>query len=317
MVYPTMEIIMDFKKRINLRLFSVFILLSLTCPPSFSRDLADIKADGILTHIGIPYARFVTYYEEGTSSFVGGLDADLIRGFAHSLGVKYKFVPASRTTQFPMLIGKSVHYSDNLLVLGKESHPIQGDLIAQGNTIFPWRQEIIDYSTPYFPSAIWLVARANVDLTPIQPSGSLEEDIKQVRSMLAGREILSMENTSLDADLYDLRATDAKIVNAMVGRQINEMVPAILNYDAEMTLLDMIDTLVALKKWPGEIKVIGPISKAQLMGVAFRKNSPQLRAAFNEYLRTIKRNGEYNKLVLKYYPSIFYLYPDFFKNSDE
>lgn len=90
------------------------------------------------------------------------------------------------------------------------------------------------------------------------------------------------------------------------------MVPAIMKNDAESTLLDVADTLIALEKWPGEIKVIGPVSENQKMAVAFRKNSPELREAFDRYLDSIKKDGTYEKLVKKYYPSIYYFYNDYF-----
>ncbi|MBE8571936.1 transporter substrate-binding domain-containing protein, partial [Vibrio sp. OPT46] len=50
----------------------------------------------------------------------------------------------------------------------------------------------------------------------------------------------------------------------------------------------------------------------QKMAVAFRKNSPELRKAFDRYLDSIKQDGSYEKLVKKYYPSIYYFYNDYF-----
>ena len=77
-------------------------------------------------------------------------------------------------------------------------------------------------------------------------------------------------------------------------------------------MLDVPDTLVALRKWPGELKVIGPAGPVQDMATAFPKSSPQLKAAFNVFLRQIKADGTYNKLVEKYYPFAFQYFPDFF-----
>ncbi|MBO0217667.1 transporter substrate-binding domain-containing protein, partial [Vibrio sp. Vb2880] len=76
--------------------------------------------------------------------------------------------------------------------------------------------------------------------------------------------------------------------------------------------LDVADTLIALEKWPGEIKVIGPISENQKMAVAFRKNSPELRKAFDRHLDSRKKDGSYEKLVKKDYPSYYYCYNDYF-----
>ena len=95
------------------------------------------------------------------------------------------------------------------------------------------------------------------------------------------------------------------------------MVPAIMNNDAETTLLDIPDTLIALQKWPGEIKVVGPVSEPQLMAVAFRKTAPDLRQAFNEYLHQIRSDGTYNEMVKRHYPSVFQYSNDFFQNYGE
>ena len=69
------------------------ILLLLLCffsNFSHARDLADVKADGVLRHIGIPYANFVIIYKEGHKTVVNGFDVELMKGFAKHLGVKYE-----------------------------------------------------------------------------------------------------------------------------------------------------------------------------------------------------------------------------------
>ena len=90
------------------------------------------------------------------------------------------------------------------------------------------------------------------------------------------------------------------------------MLPAILNREAEATLLDVPDALIALEKWPGDAKVIGPISEDQVMAVAFRQDSPKLREAFNRFLRDLRAEGTYNHLVRRYYPAVFRYYGEFF-----
>jgi ABC-type amino acid transport substrate-binding protein len=82
--------------------------------------------------------------------------------------------------------------------------------------------------------------------------------------------------------------------------------------EADATLLDVPDALVALDKWPGQIKILGPVSKQQEMGVAFRKDTPELYNAFAIFLKKIQQDGTYNSLVTKYYPDVFVYYPNFF-----
>ena len=44
-----------------------------------------------------------------------------------------------------------------------------------------------------------------------------------------------------------------------------------INGEAETTILDVPDALIALEKWPGKIKIIGPISGGTSYGLRFRK----------------------------------------------
>ncbi|MHC0044656.1 transporter substrate-binding domain-containing protein [Vibrio campbellii] len=274
-------------------------------------DLQDIKDRGVLRHIGVPYANFVSYIDQGEMQTLTGLDVDIIKGFAKSLGVRYQYVPAQWNNVVGKLTGQQVEYKDAQLVVG-EKMAVEGDLIANGVTILDWRKNVIDFSDDYFPSAVWLIARTDSTLTPITPTGSVEQDIDKVKALIHGREVLAMEHSCLDPNLYNLYDTGAKVILPDGQRRLNEMVPAIMKNDAESTLLDVADTLIALEKWPGEIKVIGPISENQKMAVAFRKGSPELKAAFNQYLNSIKQDGTYQALVEKYYPSIYYFYNDYF-----
>ncbi|GAM55697.1 extracellular solute binding protein scrB [Vibrio ishigakensis] len=98
---------------------------------------------------------------------------------------------------------------------------------------------MVDFSDDYFPSAVWLVARSDSSLTPIKPSGSIEQDIVSVKELMRGRDVLAMEQTCLDPNLYNLSVTGANIILPERARKLNEMVPAILNQDAESTLLDV------------------------------------------------------------------------------
>ena len=95
---------------------------------------------------------------------------------------------------------------------------------------------------------------------------------------------------------------------------LNELAPAIMNGEAETTILDVPDALIALEKWPGEIKVIGPISPKQQMGCGFAKKSPKLRKAFNSFFEKCKADGTYYRLVKKYYPAVFIYFSEFFED---
>lgn len=267
-------------------------------------DLGDVRAHGTLRHLGIPYANFVT----GSGD---GLDVEVMKLFARHLGVRYEYVESSWSTVFGDLTGQQVRRKgEGVEYLAKT--PVRGDLIANGLTRLGWRETVVDYSVPTFPSGVWLVARADSSITPIAPSGDVNQDIFTVKDRVGGMSVLALENTCLDPGLYEMEKTRADVRLPSRALKLNEMVPAILNGDAATTLLDVPDALIALEKWPEQIKVIGPISGYQEMGVGFRKNSPKLRAAFNAFFEGIKADGTYNALVRKYYPAVFNYYESFF-----
>jgi len=267
------------------------------------RDLQDVKAAGVLRHLGIPYANFVTGSDDG-------MDVEIIKGFAKHLGVRYEYVKEDWDTVIENLIGRKITVANSHAVLGAEV-PIKGDLIANGLTILPWREEIIDFSAATFPSRIWLIARADSPLKPIKPSRNEVKDVERTRALLKNRKVLTLPKTCLDPGLYKLETAGATVVRH--NGNLNEIAPFLINTKAETSILDVPDALIALEKWPGKIKILGPISANQLMAVGFTKQSPQLREAFNKYLEEIKKNGTYARLVKRYYPSAAYYFPDFFK----
>lgn len=266
-------------------------------------DLAALRERGVLRHLGIPYANFVT----GSGD---GMDVELIKLFAEDLGVKYQFVETSWGDVISDLTGKKVKAKGNEVeVVGKA--PVKGDVIANGFTVLPWREKVVDYSTPTFPTQVWLVARADSPLQPIQTSGDLKKDIAAVTAMVKGKTLLGKAGTCLDPTLYGMAEAGAKVTNFNGG--LNDLAPAVIKGEAELTLLDVPDALVALEKWPGQVKVIGPLSPWQDMGAGFAKTSPELREAFNRFLAKCKQDGAYMRLVKKYYPAVFDYYPGFFK----
>ena len=309
------------KRDMNMKkewLFSVVRLIiaffSISCCVSGSAsagDLTEIRERGVLRHLGISYANFVRQTNEGVS----GLDVELMQLFAQHLGVRYESVPTTWSKAFGDLTGKQIRKEGDLVTEEGET-PVRGDLIANGLTILPWREKLVNFSIPTFPTGVWLIARADSPLTPIVPSGKIETDIENVRGLLKGSRVLTMKGTCLDPELYGLNTTGADIHFYTASENLDEIAPAILAGVAESTLLDIPDALIALQKWSGDIKVIGPISSPQLMGVAFAKNSPDLLNEFNRFFQILWENGTYKELVRKYYPTVFLYLNDFFENGE-
>lgn len=280
------------------------ILVILLAGAVWGADLSEIRKSGVLRHLGVPYANFVT----GSGD---GMDVELARLFADSLGVKYAYVKTSWGAVIQDLAGKRVKArGDEIEILGDA--PVKGDLIANGFTVLSWRQKIVNYSTPTFPTQVWLMARADSPMKPIAPSGNIERDIASVKAQLKDASVFGVVNTCLDPALYQI--AEAGAVIKLFRGNLNEIAPAVINGDADAALLDVPDVLIALEKWPGKVKVIGPVSPMQDMAFAFAKDSPELLKAFNRFLKKCKKDGTYLRLVKKYYPAVFRYYPDFFRN---
>jgi ABC-type amino acid transport substrate-binding protein len=295
-----------FPKRLVLGLLSgavVFLFMA----SSWAADLAEIKQRGEIRHIGIRYANFVTGAGDG-------LDVELMQGFAKRIGVSYKLVYSDFYSVIRDLLGKDVlRKNDEVTLTG--DYLVKGDVISTGFTMLPWREAILLYSDPVLPSQVLLVAPAESDLQPIEDGADLAADIAKTRKAIGTRSVLVMERTCLDPTNYGLVNVGLDLKSYNKSANLNEMVPAMLNKEAELTLLDVPDAILDLRKWAGKIKILGPISGPQMLATAFPKDAPDLRDEFNAYLRDIKASGVYDRLVDKYYPGIRRFFPEFFAKT--
>ena len=269
------------------------------------RDLPELLQAGVIRHLGIPYANFVT----GSGD---GLDVEMMQLFARHLGVEYEYVASDWSRVIPDLIGHEFERNGAEVRIVGEA-PIKGDVIANGMTMLAWRAKLVEFSDPMFPTQIWVIVAADTPIEPIIPAGDVNQDIAAVRRSLRNHSVLCKPNTCLDPSLYNMDELGAEI--RLFYGNLNHLAPAVLNREAEATILDVPDALVALRKWAGKIKVVGPMSPLQEMGAAFPKTSVELRQAFNAFLAECRQDGTYLTLVKKYYPAVFQYYPDYFQDG--
>ena len=281
---------------------SCFAILGLTT--SQAADLAEIKSRGELRHLGIRYANFVTGAGDG-------FDVELAQGFARHIGVKYTLVYSDFYTVIRDLLGKDVVRNGNDISLAGD-FPVKGDMIATGFTVLPWRQAVLRYSEPTFPSQVMLVAPSDSNYKPIPGSDNLQKDIETTKALIGKSSLLVMEKTCLDPANYGLKNKGIDLKPYSKSTNINEMVPTLLEGGAKLTLLDVPSLILDLRKWAGKIKVIGPVSDHQELAAAFPKDAPELQREFNVYLAKIKADGTYDRLVDKYYPGVRRYFPEFF-----
>jgi len=280
------------------------LLTTLVLAPASAADLEEIRENGKIRHLGIRYANFVTGAGDG-------FDVELMKGFARHIGVDYELVYSDFYSVIRDLLGRDVvKTADGVALEG--SFPVRGDVISTGFTVLPWREQLLLFSEPTFPSQVLLVAPAASPLAPIRPSGALEDDIAATKALIGSNSLLVMERTCLDPAGYGLTGQGIDLRQYTESTNLNEMVPAMLAGTADITLLDVPDVILDLVQWSGQIKILGPISEPQALATAFPPDAVELRDAFDAYLRDIRGDGTYDALVDKYYPGIRRFFPAFF-----
>jgi len=101
-------------------------MLALCWTPGNAQDLAEIRESGVLRHLGVPYARFVSGSGEG-------FDSEIVQLFAAHIGVRYEYVPAEWTGVIQDLIGQELEYQPTMRAVG--SRPIRGARPAKGDRL--------------------------------------------------------------------------------------------------------------------------------------------------------------------------------------
>ena len=100
------------------------IVLACASLAAGAADLKEIRERGVIRHLGIKYANFVT--ADGR-----GFDVEIMQGFARHIGVKYELVYSDFYNVIRDLLGKDVaRKGDEVTLVG--DYPVRGDVIATG-----------------------------------------------------------------------------------------------------------------------------------------------------------------------------------------
>jgi ABC-type amino acid transport substrate-binding protein len=255
-------------------------------------DLDDVRRRGVLRHLAVPSAAFVAGGGDG-------FDVELMREFARRLGVGYELVPTDWPAVLPDLLGRRAVARGTEAARARPA-AARADVLASGRTALPPRTRAVAFSTPILVTQVWAVAVAGSEVQPIRPSGRLDKDIAAVRASLAGRWLLGLAGTSLDPSLYRLERTGARL--RWLELQADELAAALIQGEGELALLDVAGTMAALRRYPGRLKVIGPVSSPMAVAAAFRPGAPQLRAAFDRFLAEVRGDGTLDRLLERFFP---------------
>jgi ABC-type amino acid transport substrate-binding protein len=266
-------------KKAAFRALSLACLTTLLGTVSDASDLADVKTRGKLIMLTFPALEdpFVAVDLEAMRTLgvkladmkdpehFRGIDVDLVKGFAKSLGVKLEMRP--QTGGYGELLPA--------LIAG------QGDLVASRLTITPKRQQAADFSIPYYSQ--WAVAAVKPD-SKLATLGDLK-----------GKKVAVMKGSSH----YEfLSAVNLDPMIRLTGFNL-ESYNAVLEGESDYALMDSRAEVgqPVSAQFP-DLKVGVRVHRSD-QGVMVRKGS-DLKTALDAYIEGLRASGELEKILAKY-----------------
>jgi cystine transport system substrate-binding protein len=239
-------------------------------PPAAAQDaslLNQIKERGTI-RIGVEgtYPPFNYTDEQGN---LVGFEIDFAKAVADEMGVKAEFVPTKW---------------DGMLA-GLDSERF--DAIMNQVTITPERQEKYDFTQPYTVSGIQIITTEDKADELTSPE-ALEGQAVGVGLGSNYEEWLRENAPGADVRTYDDNV--ASLQDLRVGR-----IDALLN-----------DRLIAgylLRRWDGAVVAAGEPFSKQRMGVAIRKDNPELLAALDQAIDDLRQSGELAEISKEWFSS--------------
>lgn len=229
---------------------------------SSSGDNSEFKID--VLKVGTD-ATFKPFEYKSNDEFQG-FDIDLVNAIAKELGAqKVEFVDTEFKGLIPGLQAKKF------------------DIIASAMYITDERKQTIDFSDTYFPGGLAIMVPED------------NEDIKSLED-LKGRKIAVQIGTK-SVKFLEENLPEAELVKVEKNTEMFLELES-KKVDAVVTGLPAAKSYV---KENGKMKVLDKTLTEEYYGFGFRKDDTELREAVNKALKTLKENGEYEKIEAKWF----------------
>ena len=245
-----------------------------TTTPQVDVDLEQIKAKGYID--ALVDNNSVSYF-----IFRGepmGYEYELLQMFAEDIGVKLR-----------IKIISGVEESIDLLNKG------EGDVIAFPLTITDERTRYVNFSQPLFTTNQVLVQRK---------ADSLHNPIR-LHSDLIGKKIYVMKGSSFKDRLQRLSQEiggPIEIVEDSADAETESLIRQVAMGDIPLTVTDQTFAMINANIYP-DLDINTIISLPQEIAWATRTNSPELNGAINEWLKGIKKRGQFRYIYDRYFNS--------------
>lgn len=239
------------------RLFPSLLLLLVISAPLAAKDTLQAVTDPSF----VPFEM----QDPDTGDMIG-FDMDILREVAKRAGFDYEL----RTMDF------------NGIIPALQTGNV--DVAIAGITITEKREEIVDFTDPYYDSGLRILVPADSDVA----------DLESLKGKRIGTKIGSTSYDFLQANLGD----DADIVpypgSADMYLALNTGSVDAVFYDAPNV------GYFAKTKGQGRVKTVGPLYEGQQYGLAFREGSPWVGPA-NKALASMKEDGAYERIYRKWF----------------
>ncbi|MDY0190738.1 MAG: transporter substrate-binding domain-containing protein [Desulfuromonas sp.] len=240
-----------------LSIATVILCFSLLCGANISQAQPALTV-GIDTNLQ-PFS-----YKNSSGEYVG-FDIDIWQAIAHKLGLAYEFRPMEFDKILPALQNGTL-----------------GAAIA-AITINAQREQIVDFSYPYFDSGLSIMVTA--ERQNIYGIGALEDKI-----------IATKRGTTSATFVSNILKKDVLLSN-----DIETAYQAVLTGTADAAIYDAPALLYFIRtQGQDKLKSVGPRYQKQSYGIAFPQNSP-LREQVSVALLQIIESGEYDTISRKWF----------------
>jgi polar amino acid transport system substrate-binding protein len=201
-----------------------------------------------------------------------GFDIDLVEEVAGRLDLEVEWIRADFDTVFTAVAGD------------------QFDMVAAAATILPEREDIVDFSVPYYNSrqSLTVNTQETPDITTTDQLG--EGDVVGVQKGTTGK-IWAEENLAPNGvELKTFQLASDMFRDLEAGN-----VQGIIN--DEPASAEIVKDLPALE-------VVQAIDTDEKYGFAFSPSNPELREAFNMAFEQVVADGAYADILLQYFPGV-------------
>ncbi len=244
-------------------------------------DLQQIKERGELRALTIHSPSSYFLYK-GKSM---GFEYDLLKNFANHIGVDFKIV-----------IVEDIDDMIPMLQSGK------GDIIAHGLTITKDRAKLVSFTDHYNVTNQVLVQRKPHKWWQMRQDDIDDALVKDVVELI-GKKVSIRKETSYYDRLENLmhEIGDTIYIDIINGEfSTEEIIKKVSDGEIDYTIADKYIAEIN-KSYYSNIDVSTKISLSQRIAWAVRKDSPELKKAINEWLKSIKKQSFYNVTYTKYF----------------